>query len=70
MKPGSRWSTTGKNLLVPRISNDRTVEHTRFVRQPNGSRRKVTDTPTERVFVERSHEASEWRNGARVRKRS
>lgn len=61
----SRWRKSAQ-----RYSSDRTVEHTRYVRQPDGSRRRKTDAPTEIVFVQRMHEGSDWRHGARVRKRS
>jgi hypothetical protein len=59
----SRW---GKN--TPRYDSKRTVDHTRFVKGPDGARRRETDAPTEAKFCERSHEQSGWRNGARIRK--
>lgn len=64
-KINSRW----RNGAV-RYSTDRTVEHTRYVRQPDGSRRRKTDAPTEAAFVERLREPADWRKGARIRKRS
>lgn len=61
----SRWRKGAQ-----RYPSDRTVEHTRYVRQSDGSRRRKTDAPTEAAFVQRLHEGSDWRHGARVRKRS
>jgi hypothetical protein len=63
-KLNSRWR---KGAV--RYSSDRTVEHTRYVRQADGSRRRKTDAPTERVFVDRLRDADGFRNGARVMKR-
>jgi hypothetical protein len=59
----SRWRKGAQ-----RYSTDRTIEQTRFVRQPNGYRRRESDSPTEVRFVERVHEATGWHNGARIRK--
>jgi hypothetical protein len=50
-----------------RYSSDRTIEHARWVRQPDGARRLEKDAPTEARFVERLHQQPGWRNGARVR---
>jgi hypothetical protein len=52
-----------------RYDTKRTVEATRYVTQPNGVRRKETDSPTEVKFCERLHANPGWRNGARVSKR-
>lgn len=59
----SRWRKGAQ-----RYSSDRTIEHTRYVRQPDGSRRRKTDAPSEVQFVSRLRETFGWRNGARVRK--
>jgi hypothetical protein len=67
-KPGkmnSRWRKGAQ-----RYDTKRTVEHTRHVRMADGSRRRETDAPTEVRFCERAHEATGWRNGARIRKRA
>jgi len=61
-KINSRWRG------AQRYSTDRTVEHTRHVRQPSGHYRKETDALTEVRFVERMHEANGWRKGARIKK--
>jgi hypothetical protein len=63
-KMNSRWRKNAQ-----RYSTERTVEHTRFVRQADGSRRRETDAPTEVRYVERVREAEGWRKGARVKKR-
>jgi hypothetical protein len=63
-KLNTRWRKGAQ-----RYRSDRTVEHTRYVRQPDGSRRRKTDAPTEVLFVARLREGEGWRNGARVRKR-
>lgn len=62
-KLNSRWRKHAQ-----RYSSDRTVEQTRYVRQPDGSRRRKTDAPTEVAFVARLREPAGWRNGARVSK--
>jgi hypothetical protein len=62
-KMNSRWR---KGAV--RYDEKRTVEQTRHVKQPNGSRRRESDAPTEARFVERSHEQPGWFRGARVRK--
>lgn len=49
-----------------RYSSERTVEQTRFVRTARGIRR-VTDSPTEVKFCERSRQPFGWRGGARGR---
>lgn len=59
----SRWRKGAQ-----RYRSDRTVEHTRYVRQPDGTRRRKTDAPSEVQFVGRLREADGWRNGARIRK--
>jgi len=64
-KMNSRWRKGAQ-----RYSTERTVEHTRSVRQADGNRRRETDSVTEVRFVERAHEGPEWRKGARIRKRS
>lgn len=64
-KINSRWRKGAQ-----RYPSDRTVEHTRYGRQPDGARRRKTDAPTEAVFVARLHEAEGWRHGARIVKRS
>lgn len=53
-----------------RYSSERTVEHLRFVRQPDGSFRRKTDAPTEAQFVLRLREPWGWRHGARIRPRT
>jgi len=65
VKMNSRWR---KGAV--RYDSKRTVEHTRFVRQPDGSRRKESDSPTEVKYCERAHERAGdgWRKGARIRK--
>jgi hypothetical protein len=60
----SRWRKGAQ-----RYDQKRTVEQTRFVKQPTGGYRKETDTPTEQKFCERAHEQPGWKNGARIRKR-
>jgi hypothetical protein len=60
----SRWRKGAQ-----RYDTKRTVEQTRFVRQPDGSRRRETDAPTEQKYCERAHEQPGWKNGARIRKR-
>jgi hypothetical protein len=62
-KMNSRWR---KGAV--RYDPKRTVEHTRHVRQADGSRRRETDAPTEVRFVERAHETAGWRKGAKIRK--
>jgi hypothetical protein len=64
IKMNSRWR---KGAV--RYSPKTTVEATRFVKQPNGGRRRETDAPTEVRFCERLHASPGWRNGARVSKR-
>jgi hypothetical protein len=63
IKMNSRWRKG-----AARFSPKTTVEQTRFVKDADGYRRRVSDAPSEARFVERSHEAAGWRNGARVRK--
>jgi hypothetical protein len=63
-KLNSRWR---KGAV--RFSTKTTVEHTRFTRMPDGSRRREQDSPTEAKYVERMHAAPGWRNGARITKR-
>lgn len=63
-KLNSRWR---KGAI--RYSSERTIEHTRHVRQADGSRRRETDAPTEARYVERFRDADGWRKGARIRKR-
>jgi hypothetical protein len=60
----SRWRKGAQ-----RYDTKRTVEQTRFVRQPGGARRRETDAPTEQKFCERVHEQPGWKNGARIQKR-
>jgi hypothetical protein len=62
-KMNSRW-----RLGAQRYSTKTTVEHSRSVRQADGSFRREVDAPTEARFVERTHEAAGWRKGARIRK--
>jgi hypothetical protein len=62
-KINSRWRKGAQ-----RYPTDRTVEHTRFVRQPDGARRRKTDAPSEAVFVSRLRESPGFRNVARIRK--
>jgi hypothetical protein len=61
-KVNTRWRKGAQ-----RYSTDRTVEHARWVRQPDGGRRLERDAPTEVRYVERAREAPGWRRGARVR---
>jgi hypothetical protein len=65
IKMNSRWRKGAQ-----RYDSKRTVDHTRFVRQPDGSRRKESDSPTEVKYCERAHERADngWRKGARIRK--
>jgi hypothetical protein len=63
-KLNSRWRKGGV-----RYDPKRTVEQTRHVRRTDGSVRRETDSPTEVKYCERVHEATGWRNGARIRKR-
>lgn len=62
-KLNTRWRKGAQ-----RYSSDRTVEHSRYVKTPDGARRRKTDSPSEVMFVSRMHEPTGWRNGARVRK--
>lgn len=64
-KMNSRWR---KGAI--RYDTKRTVDQTRFVRQPDGTRRRETDAPTEVKFCDRVHESAGWRNGARVTKKT
>lgn len=65
IKMNSRWR---KGAV--RYSTKTTVDHTRFTRQPDGSRRKESDSPTEVKYCERAHEMAggPFRKGARIRK--
>jgi hypothetical protein len=63
VKMNSRWRKGAQ-----RYSTERTVEQTRFVKQPDGSRRRETDAVAEPRFVDRAHEVAGWRHGAKVRK--
>lgn len=65
--PNSRWRG---GQTWARYSSERTVEHTRHVKNWKGQWRTVTDNPTELKFCERARNAVGvllgWRNGARV----
>jgi hypothetical protein len=62
-KLNTRWRKGAQ-----RYPSNRTVEHTRYVRQADGSLRRKTDSPSEVIFVSRLRESPGWRNGARVKK--
>lgn len=62
-KMNSRWRKGAQ-----RYSTERTVEHTRFVREPSGHFRREVDAPTETRFCDRLHQSAGWRGGARGRK--
>ena len=61
----SRWRKGAE-----RYSTKRTVDDTRYVRQPDGACRKEADAPTEARYNERRHSPQGWRNGARITKRN
>ena len=63
-KLNSRWR---KGAV--RFSTKTTVEHTRHVKMPDGSRRRESDSPTEAKYCERFTSAPGWKNGARISKR-
>lgn len=63
-KPGSRWVKGNKHL---RQSASAKVEDARFVADRHGTKRLVTDQPTEVVYCQRRRESSGWRHGARIR---
>jgi hypothetical protein len=62
VKMNSRWRKGAE-----RFSSKTTVEHARWVKDPNGGRRLEKDAPTEVRFVERCHAQPGWRNGAKIR---
>jgi hypothetical protein len=65
-KLNSRWRS--KDVPPRRYDPKRTVEHTRYVRQADGTRRRETDAPTEQKYCERMHTQPGWHRGAKVRK--
>jgi len=62
-KLNSRWRKGAQ-----RYSSERTVDVTRYPKQTDGKRRRETDSASELSFISRSHEATGWHRGARVRK--
>ena len=64
-KINTRW---GKGAQRYGSDRTRTVETAHWVKDPAGGRRLVRKAVTEAVFVQSAHEASGWKNGAKVRK--
>jgi hypothetical protein len=66
VKLNSRWHNAKGFHPVARITNERTVEDSRQVRDRHGVFRAVKDAVDEVKWAARRREGSGWRNGARV----